>query len=154
MSGRSADALSRRGPLRGGCRAPECRERRNGGIASCLSLPYTGPSAASSSRFTARIDRKAIAKRNSLGLDRFGGSARLFFTRFQPVENGADHSADLRKLFHAESARRPCRRAYADAGRDRRLLRVDRNAIFVDRDVSGAQRALRRFPGQPFRTKV
>src|SRR5579883_3314280 len=60
----------------------------------------------------------------------------------QNVEDFGDQSADHAEFGGAEPAGRTGRRSEPDAGRDRGLFRIERNAVLVARNVRAPQRRL------------
>ena len=72
----------------------------------------------------------------------------------QHVEHLRDQVADLPELGDAEAARGAGRRAEPDARRDRRLLRIERDAVLVAGDVGAAERQLRDLAGEPLGPQI
>ncbi|ABA53161.1 hypothetical protein BURPS1710b_A2107 [Burkholderia pseudomallei 1710b] len=88
------------------------------------------------------VDREAFAKREDLAPHALFGRVIAFRVRAQGLEHLENQPADLAELRCAEAARRARRRAEADARRDRRLLRIERNAVLVARDARALERLL------------
>ena len=62
--------------------------------------------------------------------------------------------ADLAELGNAEAAAGAGRSAEPHAGRHRRFLRIERDAVLVAGDVGAAERGFRHLSGQPLRPQV
>src|ERR1700756_4583692 len=78
-------------------------------------------------------------------------AGRFVFQRGQHFQN---HLADLLELRSAKTARRTCRRAEANARRDWRVLRVERNAVLVASDAGPLKRLLGLRTRQPLRAQI
>src|SRR3546814_8927987 len=72
----------------------------------------------------------------------------------QPAQHAADEGAHLLELAAAEAARGRRRRAEADAGSDRRLFRIEGNAVLVAGDARAVEALLGDVAGQPLRPQV
>src|SRR5262245_5794637 len=102
-----------------------------------------------------RINREAPAKRNRFrfhsGFD-FGVASLA--VGCQAVDYLRHQAADMLELGDTEATRGARRRADADAGRDRRLLRVERHRVLVDGDVRAPQRLLDDIAGELLGSQV
>src|SRR5215207_1707380 len=79
-----------------------------------------------------------------------GFHQRIFFRALlrQHVENLGDQFAHVAEFCRAKAARRARRRAEPDAGGHHRLLRIERDAVFVAGDMSTPERRLGHLAGQ------
>src|SRR5258707_11531008 len=114
-------------------------------------LPRTVVSSSVRGRSHGPVNRKSGAQRRD-------GAAHALLDRGiaagvvrQAAQHVADPEPDLTELGDAKPARRRRGRAEAAAGRHRRLLRVERNAVLVAGDAGALQRLLRVAASQPER---
>ena len=108
-------------------------------------------------RRTRSTDRSGSAASSAFTFSRTAASAAASASDAlgrQRIEHLDDQLADLAELGDAEAARGAGRRAEPDAGRDRRLLRIERDAVLVAGDVGAAERHLGDLAGQLLRPQV